>query len=321
VDAVLRGLLIARSELPKGFAWFALAIGGGVLAKGPVILLHLLPAALLAPLWSPSSPKMNWKRWYGSILLAFLGGAAIALAWAIPAAISGGEEYQRMIFWGQTANRMVDSFAHKRPFWWYLPLLPLLLFPWLFWPRFWRDLKGLRQPDSGLKLCAVWLLPTFVFFSLISGKQVHYLVPLFPAFAMMTARLTVAPNLRPVVVLAVIAAALFIVAQAAAAQYLWQRYDIQPIAAEIRKLQDQGIPVGNEGFYHAQYQFAGRLEHPIQQVEKARIAAWFEKHPDGRLIYYTAKPGDTPAHFAQRYQSEFVLLLDREQARARGLIK
>lgn len=31
--------------------WFALGIGGGLLTKGPVILLHTLPAALAAPWW------------------------------------------------------------------------------------------------------------------------------------------------------------------------------------------------------------------------------------------------------------------------------
>ena len=52
--------------------------------------------------------------------------AAIGLGWALPAAAAGGEDYANHILWGQTAGRVVESFAHRRPFWWYLPLLPLL---------------------------------------------------------------------------------------------------------------------------------------------------------------------------------------------------
>lgn len=85
----MRGLLIAADgSLRRGFAWLALAIGMGVLAKGPVVLLHLLPAAMLAPWWK-GRDGTDWKRWYGGILLAVAAGAMIALAWAIPAAIQG----------------------------------------------------------------------------------------------------------------------------------------------------------------------------------------------------------------------------------------
>lgn len=192
----MRGLLIAAAESRlRGFIWLAVAIGLGVLAKGPVILLHLLPAAVLAPWWTKGmhGTLSSWKNWYGSILLAIVGGAAIALAWAIPAAIHGGEEYRNAIFWGQTANRMVDSFAHKRPIWWYLPLLPILLFPWLVWPALWKRFAALRETglDMGLRFCLAWMLPVFAAFSFISGKQIHYLVPLFPSFALVAGYLLV----------------------------------------------------------------------------------------------------------------------------------
>jgi 4-amino-4-deoxy-L-arabinose transferase-like glycosyltransferase len=198
----MRGLLIAADgSMKRGFAWLAFAIGMGVLAKGPVVLLHLLPAAVLAPWWAAGlSGGLNWKRWYGAILLAVLGGAGIALAWAIPAAIHGGEEYRNAIFWGQTANRMVDSFAHKRPIWWYLPLLPLLLFPWLVWTGLWGRFAALRREglDRGLRFCLAWAAPVFIAFSFISGKQIHYLVPLFPAFALFAGHLLARGKLGPI---------------------------------------------------------------------------------------------------------------------------
>jgi len=160
-----------------------LALGLGMLSKGPVILLHVLPLALLAPFWVHR--EFNWKRWYGGLALAVLIGVAIILAWAIPAGLAGGDKYFHDIFWGQTANRMVKSFAHRREWWWYLPLLPVVLFPWLFWTPAWRRLAppGPGTFQSG-RLLLIWALPVFLAFSLISGKQPHYLLPLFPAVAL-----------------------------------------------------------------------------------------------------------------------------------------
>ena len=183
----MHGVLDAAAGKRRGFAMLAVAIGLGVLSKGPVILLNLLPITALAPWWNPG---LRWRGWFGGVGLAVLLGAAIALAWAIPAGMAGGEAYRNAIFWGQTANRMVESFAHRRPIWWYVPLLPLMLFPWFVWPGFWKALAQHRRRglDRGTRFCLAWMLPIFVAFSFISGKQPHYLVPLFPAFALLTAR-------------------------------------------------------------------------------------------------------------------------------------
>jgi 4-amino-4-deoxy-L-arabinose transferase-like glycosyltransferase len=183
----MHGVLDAADGKRRGFAMLGIAIGFGVLTKGPVILLNVLPVTVLAPWWNPG---LRWGRWFGGVLLAVLFGAAIALAWAIPAGVEGGEAYRNAIFWGQTANRMVESFAHRRPVWWYLPLLPLALFPWFVWPGLWRALAHHVRTglDRGTRFCLAWMLPVFIAFSLISGKQPHYLVPLFPAFALMAAR-------------------------------------------------------------------------------------------------------------------------------------
>lgn len=188
------GLLIALQaqksiQARKGWFMFTLAISGGLLAKGPAIFLQLLPIALLAPWWN-TDKHLNAKNWYLPLIYSVLGGTIIVLTWAIPAGIHGGSEYQHAIFWGQTADRMVDSFAHKRPFWWYLPLLPLLLFPWLFWGAFWQGLTKLNPLDMSIRFCIAWILPVFVAFSFISGKQVHYILPIFPAFSLLIARVT-----------------------------------------------------------------------------------------------------------------------------------
>ncbi len=165
-----------------------IAIGSGVLTKGPVVLLHLLPVALSAPWWLRSLlVTFSWKRWYGGILFAVILGALIALSWAIPAGFSGGEAYRNAIFLGQTSGRIVDSFAHKLPVWWYLEILPLFMLPWMFIPPCWIGLRKLDIHDFGVRFCAAWLLPVFVAFSLISGKRIHYLLPLLPGMAILTA--------------------------------------------------------------------------------------------------------------------------------------
>ncbi len=180
VLGILRGV---KHQNAGAFVLIALSIGFGVLTKGPVILVHLLPLVLFARFWA----KDVTKTFYLRFLLAFFGGVAIALAWAIPAGIAGGEAYRDAIFWGQSANRMVKSFAHQRPLWWYLPILPLLFFPWSMLRSLWTG-AGLWKGDGGLRPMFVWIVPVVVIFSLISGKQVHYLLPEIAAFAIVAAR-------------------------------------------------------------------------------------------------------------------------------------
>lgn len=184
------GLLRAhRGELRAGWCWFGAGIALGVLAKGPVILAHVLAVALIAPWWSQSA-RASWRRWYAGLLAALLGGAAIALLWAIPAAIHGGPDYARAIFWGQTAGRVSESFAHREPWWYYLALLPVLLFPWLLWPPLWRGVRALyhRERSPSTRFLSAWIVLTLIVFSLVSGKQAKYLVPMLPAFALIAGR-------------------------------------------------------------------------------------------------------------------------------------
>jgi hypothetical protein len=204
-----------KNNQPSSLGLFAIAVGIGLLTKGPAIFLVTLPVALFVPSLT-SSPKAKrteiktdgenirstqknsaWSRgcnlWFTGVGLAVLGGVVIALLWAIPAAMSGGEEYRNAIFWGQSTGRMVNSFAHARPWWWFLAILPILVLPWTIWPATWRAVVRLRHihEDSGIRFCLVWFLPALITFSCISGKQPHYLLPVLPALALIGARLIV----------------------------------------------------------------------------------------------------------------------------------
>ena len=185
----LTGIIRAARGARSAWLLTGLAIGLGVLAKGPVILLHVLPVALLAPLWTRDPGTLGWWRWYAGMIGSVLLGAVIALAWALPAAQAGGDSYREAILWGQTAHRMVQSFAHAHPVWWYLPWLAVLFAPWILLPWCWSALRcaGFAS-DAGLRFCLTWLIPVFILMSLVSGKQVKYLLPLIPAFALLLGR-------------------------------------------------------------------------------------------------------------------------------------
>jgi 4-amino-4-deoxy-L-arabinose transferase-like glycosyltransferase len=181
------GVLRARERPLAGWSMVALGIGFGVLSKGPVVLVPVLPAMLFAPWWQSPRPT-GWGRWYLGALAALLGGAALALAWAIPAGLAGGEAYRDAIFWGQSAGRIAASFAHRSPWWSYLVWLPLLWLPWLLWSPLLRALRRLSLDDAGVRFCLAVLLPALLVFSLISGKQPKYLLPLLPLVALLSAR-------------------------------------------------------------------------------------------------------------------------------------
>lgn len=195
--ATLAGLIClhgAAREVQAGrsgllpWAGFGDALALGVLTKGPVILFHLLPAALLLPLWSGG---LSWRVLSRGIGFGLLVALVMVSLWLVPAAILGGEEYRNAILWRQSAGRMAGSFAHAQPWWFYLALLPLLAFPLAWSPSLWRAGAGAPwRKDPGLRLCLIWGGAALFLFSLTSGKQAHYLVPELPALALIAARLS-----------------------------------------------------------------------------------------------------------------------------------
>lgn len=177
--------LAIRSTL-SSWAFLGLLMGLSLLAKGPITFVYIVPPILFAPLWITRT-DIKWWRWYGGFISAITIACILALLWAIPASIAGGEDYGRAIFFGQTVGRMAQSFAHQRPFYWYLLLLPLILFPWYLWLPFWRSWKIVC--DRSLLFCCCTVVPAFVLLSLISGKQIHYVLPLLPITAIVLGRI------------------------------------------------------------------------------------------------------------------------------------
>lgn len=195
VLGALHALLdLDASRWRRGILLLGVAIGLGILAKGPVMLLHIVAVAPLAPLWSDVA-RAHKARWYFALLAGLLIGIAIASCWLLPAAWYAGPGYWRPLV-DKVTGRIARSFAHQRPWWWYLPLLPALLLPWLLAlraPR--RAWAGLWRGRFGRFLWCWWVVP-FVAFCAISGKQIHYLLPLLPAWALAGAWLLQRPGAR-----------------------------------------------------------------------------------------------------------------------------
>lgn len=188
VLAALNALVGRDAKERPGFAWFALAVAAGLLSKGPVMLLHVVFPFLLGPWWHPWA-RRHPGQWFVRGGLALLAACAILLCWVIPAALAGGESYRNELLFMQTAGRVVDSFDHARPWWWYASVAPILLLPWLLWPRAWQSLARVVMGWGGVgtRMLACWLIPTLLVFSFISGKQIYYLLPELAGVAMLLA--------------------------------------------------------------------------------------------------------------------------------------
>lgn len=336
------GLVDVRRGRRAGLGLVAIGIGFGVLAKGPVLLLHVLPAMVLARWWdvrydppggSPVSTRARLRVSSLAVAGATIAGIAIALAWAIPAALVGGRAYASAIFIGQTAGRVVNSFAHRRPVWWYVPNLLWMLLPWLVWPAVWRSLRGDRwrdglSSDEGLRLCTAIVVPAFIVFSVVSGKQVHYLLPEMPFLALAMARLVARASEadervgRRVRWIAVGAFGVLALVSVVGAGTLRKRYDVRPVAAHLSSVEQAGAPIAHEARYSGQYTFLGRLRRPLAEIPTDSVAAWLAAHPSGRVVTYARSPnapGPGVPEFVHRLGNRFAVVRARVSFDRQGI--
>jgi 4-amino-4-deoxy-L-arabinose transferase-like glycosyltransferase len=168
-----------------------LALGAAVLTKGPVGF--LLPAFTIAA-------YLLWERRPRDLLHAFpLWGLALsllpALVWLLAAAAVAPPGFLGTAVGENLFGRFFAGTSHARPFHYYLWNFPVQFLPWtLAWPAIWiAGRRRVFQSDGDESARRAWrfllagVAVSFVFFSLSSGKRGLYLVPIFPATALLLA--------------------------------------------------------------------------------------------------------------------------------------
>lgn len=163
-----------------GFGCFGMAI----LGKGPLGL--LLPGLVLV-LWH--AWNREW-RLLGQLIPLSLVALAVALPWYVLLGPRIGWPKLGEELYLQNFDRFnTTSRGHGGKGWWYYAKALLLDFsPWIFLllPAGYRGWKH-RRHERGWRLLALWVVAPLAFFTLASTKRNVYLLPVYPAMAVMVA--------------------------------------------------------------------------------------------------------------------------------------
>ena len=185
--AMLRAWQDRDSSVPTPPATAALywaALGVGLMLKGPVMLIPAFGTPLALAL--VERRVLWWRRlrpgWGVPLTLA------IVLPWCIAIwVVSHGQFFQRAIgtnFLGKIAS---GQQAHGLPPGYYLAAFAIAFWPGSLFaamaiPFVWRRR---RTPPVRYLLC--WIVPHWLVFELIATKLPHYVLPTYPAIALLTA--------------------------------------------------------------------------------------------------------------------------------------
>ncbi len=173
--AMIIGLVwVAKREtrlLPLAGALFGLA----VLAKGPI---GLVLAAPLAMRWRNLT---DWLR--PRVLAPFF---VVAAPWYVLCYLRNGPAFLDEFFWKHNVGRFTSpELQHSQPWWFYAPSLAVLLLPWT--PVALRYVWNGPQGDVRRTFLALWAAWPLLFFSLSVNKLPGYVLPAFPAIALLAA--------------------------------------------------------------------------------------------------------------------------------------
>lgn len=185
--SILAAFLAQRGERLRRGWWLvaAVACGLGVLTKGPIALVLLVPPLWLHRRLTRTGAPVDWRAIAAFLTVVLL----INLPWYL--AVSWREPvFLRYFFWEHNVVRFLDPFDHERPVWFYVPVLLAGLLPGtLLAVPFLRTLLGgdaesarQRPGELGyLLLAGMWCVG---FFSLSGCKLPTYILPAFPPLAL-----------------------------------------------------------------------------------------------------------------------------------------
>jgi 4-amino-4-deoxy-L-arabinose transferase-like glycosyltransferase len=168
--------------------WMLVAYAGAALAtlaKGLIAV--ALPGAALVLYTLLTRDAGPWRR-----LHALPGLAAyllVAAPWFVLVS-RANPEFAQFFFVHEHFQRFLTETHNRAGGWWYfVPWFALGLMPWIVvWavtlPRSWRDAQAFENGFSWKRFCLVYAGFIFVFFSMSGSKLPSYILPMFPALAL-----------------------------------------------------------------------------------------------------------------------------------------
>ncbi len=176
-----------RGEDPAHPPWawpaiFWTALAGGILLKGPLILMFVgLTMVTLAIL----DRSAHWL-WRLRPVWGLMWMLVLVLPWFVAIFWRAGDAFFADSIGGDMLNKLSAQESHGAP-----PGVYLLLFWITFWPG--APLAAMAAPavwrgrrDPGTQYLLAWLIPSWVVFEAVMTKLPHYVLPLYPAIAILT---------------------------------------------------------------------------------------------------------------------------------------
>lgn len=311
-----------RAGTPRGEKRWILGMWGllGVafLTKGPPALVALA-AILVFRIYLAATGRKGPR-------LLPLPGAAILIvvgsSWyvAVAARTPGLLHY----FLGTEVYARIATAEHGRNPEWYKPLVifvPPLLFgtgagigAWIVALARertifgWSSLRRLLREDERLAFLAIWILVPLFIFSLAKSRLPFYVLPLFPAVALATARMTLRaierPNLaRAAIVAAAVSAAVLVGLKGASARH---RSDLDMKALhraclDARRGETGYFLFGSRELFGLQFYLEGRLT----RIAAAPLPPWARRSLDSVCHEIVAAP---------RHETYVLVTADRRRA-------
>ena len=165
---------------PPAIFWTALA--GGILLKGPLILMFVGLTILILAILDRSAVWL----WRLRPVWGLMWTLVLVLPWFVAIFWRAGDAFFTNSLGGDMLSKLAAQESHGAP-----PGTYLLLFWVTFWPG--APLAGMAAPavwrarrEPGAQYLLAWLIPSWIVFELVLTKLPHYVMPLYPAIAILT---------------------------------------------------------------------------------------------------------------------------------------
>jgi len=165
------------------FAVFWMALAGGILLKGPLILMFVgLTIITLAVRDRDAGWLWGLRPVWGLLLVL-----AVVLPWFVAIFWRAGDAFFADSVGGDMLSKLSAQESHGS-----FPGTYLLLFWVTFWPG--APLAGMAVPavwrlwrEPGTQYLLAWLIPSWIVFEAVPTKLPHYVLPLYPSIAILAA--------------------------------------------------------------------------------------------------------------------------------------